>query len=454
MDLDREMRITGGSNILVAATGGPPGYSNLASTLLLQKFGIAKRGVGICVAAVEMAGLWYAASIAAAVPTFVVGGLILYFGYDMVKDWLVSTRKVYSKREWSVVLLIVVIAVFYSFLLAILAGLLIATILFAYSYANSPVVRQTTDLASFPSTTERQPADAQLLAELGRTVRIFRLQGFLFFWNVRTQVIKQIREAAKDSLGLKVVIIDFARVTEMDSASANTFKRIVAMSKTNQFSVIFSGLSDALTETLRRSGVNADGENKVTFAHDLDVSLAEAEATLLGFPAKSDTPPSLAKSYAKSIEEEQALRALFAEMTRRDHVQGEAIISAGEKANDVFFIQSGRAVVLRAQADGQVKRLRTMLPGAIVGDVGYSLGGLRTADVVAETATETLSISVQQIEHLARTKPALGGFVQPAPQPCTCRKGACCKPHDRARRLMFKPAWPKPCWLGTSKQQS
>ena len=155
LNLDREMRITGGTNILVAATGGPPGYTHLASTLLLQKFGITTRGVGSWVAAVELVGLWYAVSIAAALPTFVAGGLILYFGFDMVKDWLISTHKVYSRREWSVVLLIVVIAVFYSFLLAILAGLLIATILFAYSYANSPVVRQTTDLASLPSTTER-----------------------------------------------------------------------------------------------------------------------------------------------------------------------------------------------------------------------------------------------------------------------------------------------------------
>ncbi|NMD07917.1 MAG: SulP family inorganic anion transporter [Phyllobacteriaceae bacterium] len=114
LNLDREMRIAGGANMMVSAAGGPPGYTDLASTLLLQKFGITTRGVGFCVAAVEFVGLWYAVTIAMAVPTFVAGGLILYYGFDLVKDWLVSTRKVYSKREWSVVLLIVVIAVFYS----------------------------------------------------------------------------------------------------------------------------------------------------------------------------------------------------------------------------------------------------------------------------------------------------------------------------------------------------
>ena len=48
-----------------------------------------------------------------------------------------------------------------------------------------------------------------------------------------------------------------------------------------------------------------------------------------------------------------------------------------------------------------------MLPGAIVGDVGYSLGGKRTADVTAEIPTTTLSISNRQVEKLARTRPAL-----------------------------------------------
>ena len=68
---------------------------------------------------------------------------------------------------------------------------------------------------------------------------------------------------------------------------------------------------------------------------------------------------------------------------------------------------SGRAVVQRIQSDGQVKRLRTMLPGAIVGDVAYSLQGLRSADVTAETETTTLSISRTHVQRLARTKPEL-----------------------------------------------
>lgn len=406
LNLDREMRIAGGANVLVAATGGPPGYTDLASTLLLQKFGISTRGVGFCVAAVEMVGLWYAVTIAAAVPTFVAAGLILYYGFDMVKDWLISTRKVYSRREWGVVLLIVVIAVFYSFLLAILAGLLIATILFAYSYANSPVVRQSTDLASLPSTTERPPADARLLAERGRSVRIFRLQGFLFF-GTSEQVVSQIRNAAKDAAGLKVVIIDFARVTEMDSASANAFKRIVALTKSNGFSLILSGLNAGLIKTLTRVEVGPDQNEGVTFAHDLDISLERAETVLLGHDSDDNAGSTLAQRYAGPAADEAELDRLFAEMKRQDHAPGDHLIRAGQAADEVFFIESGRAVVRRVQTDGQVKRLRTMLPGAIVGDVAYSLGGVRTADVTAETATTTLSISSRQVEKLAKTKPAL-----------------------------------------------
>lgn len=406
MDLDREMRLAGGANVIAAGTGGPPGYTLLAFTLLMQKFGISSRAVGLLVAAIELAGLLYAATVAMTVPTFVAAGLILYYGFDMVKDWLVSTRKTYSPREWGVVVVIVLIAILYSFLVAIFAGLLIATMLFAYSYANSPVVRHTTDLARLPSTTERAPADAQRLAELGHTVRVFRLQGFLFFGTTE-QVMAQIRSASKEAGGLKAVIVDFSRVTEMDSASANTFKRAIALARADEVRFILSGLDERLAETLRRVGVEPGNGGSVSFATELDLALAEAEALLLGEAQGSGAVVLLSERYSSSTVTAAQAAQLFAEMRRQVHEAGSPIIKAGSKADEVLFVESGRAVVQMVGANGKVRRLRTMLAGAIIGDVAYSMGGLRTADVIAETKTVTLSISQKQVASLAKTKPAL-----------------------------------------------
>lgn len=409
LDLDREIRIAGGANVLVAGAGGPPGFTDLTSTLLMHKFGITARGAGLWVAAIEVVGLLFAATIAMTVPTFVAGGLILFYGFDLVKDWLFATRKTYSTREWGVVLAIVVIAVFYSFLVAILAGFLIATILFAYSYANSPVLRQTTDLASLPSTTERSSEDARRLAEAGRSVRIFRLQGFLFF-GTSEQVMSQVRCAAGEPGGLRAVIIDFARVTEMDSASANAFRRAVGLAKSAGFATVFSGLDPRLAETLRRVGVAPEPGGAVIFAPDLDRALEHAERLLLGDASAEGAERSLASRYATTPEDAGALARLFAGMSRKEHAPGSRIIAAGARAYEVYFIESGRAMVQRVTHDGSVRRLRTMLPGAIVGDVAYSLGGLRTADVTAETQTVTLSISADAVAKLAESQPELAAL--------------------------------------------
>ena len=408
LDVDREMRIAGSANLLVSGAGGPPGFSDLASTLLLKKFGITQRGAGICIAAIEGLGLLYAAQIVVIVPFFVTGGLILYYGADLVKDWLVSTRKTYSLREWSVVMTIVVISVFYSFLFAILAGFLIATILFAYSYANAPVVRNVTTLANLTSTTDRSATDAAQIMEMGSAVRIFQLQGFLFF-GTSEQVVNHIRNAAaavgKDKL--QVAIVDFARVTDLDSASANAFKRIATLARNREFSAVFCGLKPEPAETLRRVGLEANSDPHIMFVDDLDNALEQVENAMLGHDADASDVRPLAELFGTSPEKQRQLTALFAVMVRKQHAPRAHLITAGQNADEIFFVERGRAIVQRALPDGKVKRLRTMLAGAIVGEVAYCLGGKRTADVVAETETITLSITSKGLAKLAKDNPDL-----------------------------------------------
>ncbi len=406
IDVDREMKFAGVANVLAAGAAGPPGFAHLSLTLLLGKMKISSRGVGLTAAVIQIICLFFAAQIVAFVPTFVAAGLIIYYGLDLVNDWLVRTRKSFSTREWAVVLLIVIISVFYGFLLAILAGLLIATVLFAYSYANAPVVRKATTLAQLPSTTERAPKAAEKLKSIASAVRIFQLQGFLFF-GTSDQVVNQVRKTVSESGGLRMVIIDFSRVTEMDSASANAFKRIENLSRSAGFSSIFCGLSPALVATLKRADLVPSEERQIMFSNDLDLALEFAENTLLGEVAGDELPKSLAQHFATPGLPEHKLEQLFEAMKRIQFAAGETIIHAGTAADDVYFIESGRALVRRRMENGAAKRLRTMLPGAIVGDIAYSLRGKRTAEVVAETDTVTLSMSRSTADRLVRKSPEL-----------------------------------------------
>ncbi len=406
IDVDHELRSAGAANLLAGGTGGPPGFAHLTLTLLLDKMKVSGRGVGISVAIIQIVCLFFATQIAAIVPTFVAAGLILYYGIDLVNDWLVKTRKSFNMREWAVVLFIVVVSIFQGFLLAIFSGFLIATVLFAYSYANAPVVRNATTLAQLPSTTERSPEAMALLKQAASSVRIFQLQGFLFF-GTSDQVVGHIRKATKSGDGLRMVIIDFSRVTEMDSASANAFKRIENLARSADFIGIFSGMNPALIATFKRSGFAQGQVSMISFAQDLDRALEQAENTLLGQEAGAERSVSLAQHFATADLPALKLEQLFGTMQRIRFVAGETIIHSGTDSDDIYFIESGRAIVQRKLDRGVVKRLRTMLPGAIVGDIGFSLGGKRTADVVAETEMTTLSISRSTSARLAAKNPEL-----------------------------------------------
>ena len=183
-DADRELRVAGLVNAAGALAGAPPSNTGLAISMLAVKLGVRRRGAGMIAAATVLVALFFVEAIVAHVPRYVTGGLLLYFGINLLKEWLVDTRRRYSPREWWVVVAIVLMVAIQGFLTAIIAGFLIATVLFAWSYASVPVIRSQTSLDRLPSSHERGAADMELLSDFGSMVSVFRLQGFLFFGTV------------------------------------------------------------------------------------------------------------------------------------------------------------------------------------------------------------------------------------------------------------------------------
>jgi len=75
-----------------------------------------------------------------------------------------------------------------------------------------------------------------------------------------------------------------------------------------------------------------------------------------------------------------------------------------------MFVMSGRVQVLLSLggADTEAsKRLRTYGPGSIVGEMGFFSGEPRSADVVAEVATEVLCITRERHTDIENLHPGL-----------------------------------------------
>ena len=101
---------------------------------------------------------------------------------------------------------------------------------------------------------------------------------------------------------------------------------------------------------------------------------------------------------------------LIANMTKREMQPEEVLIRQGEDADDVFFVATGRVRVQITLPDGRVLRVRTMLGGAIVGEIAPYLHQSRTADVIVDASSEVFRLGADDLGRLEREDPELAAL--------------------------------------------
>jgi SulP family sulfate permease len=83
------------------------------------------------------------------------------------------------------------------------------------------------------------------------------------------------------------------------------------------------------------------------------------------------------------------------------------LIRQDTQPDDVFVLESGRLRVEMQTPEGRRMRLRTVLPGVVVGEVAMYTRAPRTADVVAEEPSVVLRLSQASIERVEAEEPEL-----------------------------------------------
>jgi SulP family sulfate permease len=134
----------------------------------------------------------------------------------------------------------------------------------------------------------------------------------------------------------------------------------------------------------------------VAFEPDLDRGLQRCEDALLlmaggvgdGAAAALDGLPPGIRPYLERMPVEEGAR----------------VIEQHEDPGDVFVLESGRLRVDVVTAEGAHLRVRTVLPGVVVGEVAMYTGGERTADVVPSVV---LRLSREATERIEAEDPAL-----------------------------------------------
>lgn len=408
IDVDAELRSTGIANVLSGAVGGPSGYVGLSMTILAQKAGVRGRAAGITTALALIVGIAAAGAIVFQVPVFLTAGFVLFLGIGLLEEWLVNTRRELPLVEWLIVLLILLSIALVGFLQGLAVGLMVSIGVFVFNYSRLPVVRLNTSGMEHRSSVDRSPAASRFLGGNGDAIEIIQLQGYLFFGSA-DRMVKYVarRHTARNRAPLRFLILDFRHVGGLDSSATTGFIKIKRMSEDNHVKVFFTHVSSEIEKTLRIAGLRFSPDGWMSLEADIDHALERAEEELLGDQHDPRVEAGLLAHLSTIAGPHPRMADLLAEMTQISLQPGDVVITAGDKADDVFFVARGRVRVEITLPSGRKLRLRTMTDGAIVGEIALYLKLERTADVIVEAPSEVFRLSAADLSRLERDDPEL-----------------------------------------------
>lgn len=412
IDLDRELRVAGLGNMAGGLGGGGMGYQDLGLTLLSQRIGGNSRVTGLVAAALCVVALVWGGPVLAFVPKPLFGALLLWIGANLLLDWAVMTQTQLKRNDYVVLLVILGAIIAFGPLIGIGLGLLVSLVMFALDYARVDIVRARLDGTCFHSSVERSAAARALLAKKGGQIRVYRLQGFVFFGTaarLRDEIEERIASAPKG--GIRHVLLDFSGVTGFDSSTMMTIIRFERLAFAHDFTLVLTGLKDEALDMLTRGGLTYGEGEPCHILPDLDRGMEWCEDHLLAKPPKPEAAAELMKELEAFFGSPAKAKAFAKHLERVDFAAGTPLVKRNSLANEIYFFESGHA---RAQADPEdpsTSRLRGFGPGAILGELAFFTGQRRSATVKATRDVRAWRLTRKALEAMEKAdKPLAAAF--------------------------------------------
>jgi SulP family sulfate permease len=409
VDLDHELRAIGAMNVATAAGAGLPGYQAVSLTLLATRLGAASRWVGLVVAALTLAALAFREVLFDVVPTVLLGSVLVWIGGDLIVTWLLRSYRRIGFWEYLVIVLIFLTIVGVSFLAGIIVGLAAAIILFAIQYGRVDVIRHEMSGTDYQSSVESSEHRRALLLDHGAAIFIVRLQGFLFFGTAdRLRRRVQERMTAAEPSPHPFVLIDFQRVTGLDSSTVLSFIRIGQIARRAGSVVVLTQVSEAARAAFIRGGLDDGPGSPFRFESDFQRGLKWCEDTLLAGVAPdfaNTRSRHLAVLLETVVDDAETAAAIASFCQRVDADPGTLLIEQGSPSEDIFFVESGQAAVEMTTIEGETLRLTSVGGGAVVGEVAFYTGEPRTASVVVEETMVAWRFSREDLRRLETSAP-------------------------------------------------
>jgi sulfate permease, SulP family len=412
VDLNRELRALGVGNLVCAMLGSLPGYHSLGVSLLSFRSGRLARAIGLTVGVMMAAILCFGGAAVAYVPKLVLGALLFYVGLDVFMGALLNVHLRRAWAEFAVAMLVFATVAFVGLLQGLAIGVTAGIVLFVVKYSQVDVVRRQTSAVEHHSKVVRSARSRSVLNELGDRVLVLELQGYIFF-GTSNLLVNRIRgrisgEGAAPPL---FVLLDFRRVTGIDSSVSLSLGKLIQYGRTHGFTLLATGLPLALRPPFERLAAGEQGSIRIF--SDLDHGLEYCEDQVLASATGTAAPPeaTLEQQLRQAGGSNGDIAALMRYVDRHTYAKGEPLICQGEASRDLFYIERGSVTIRLILHDGRQVRLRTMGAGTVVGEIAVYLQRPRCASVVADGETVAVRLTGEALASMHERDPGAAALL-------------------------------------------
>jgi SulP family sulfate permease len=409
----QELVSIGAANLVTPLLGGVAGSISLASTTTGYKAG-ARNSMALLVHGLAFLALVpVLGPLIGHMPRAVIAGLVFYAGIQLVDKWSVQVaRRVVTGRtiHWkgnaidlAVIVTVACVALSGQIVGAVLVGVAAAVVVFTLRMSRK-VIRREQYGDTLQSRRARETGDATILASHGRSILAIELEGPLFFASAETL---HNRVDAAIAEGVRHVVLDVSRVTELDSTGARILLQCDERLRAARCRLLVCG-ADArpgLAALMADHGISAALTGARLFP-DLDRALERCEDELLqerrGTAATEGEAPLEGFAIARGLTAE-GLQALRAAMSRREYEAGQVVFDHDDPGDALYVIARGSA---SAWIDGT--RLMTFSRGTFFGEMALLDRERRSASVTADGPLACHLLERARFEALCREHPEVG----------------------------------------------
>ena len=414
LEPNKELRISGLANILNALFGGILTLPSVSiSKLAFELHPSSNRIIGLTSVAFAVLMFYFGMNALAHLPKMVLGSLLVYIGLGFVTEWLVAGYRKFGALEYSVIPIILVVSVFVGFLQSILVGVVAAIILFVIKYSRIRVVRYEASGADLRSNLVRDIEQNQVLKEHGHQVRMFKLQGYLFFGtagSLYTRVMNFVTDP--ENFELKYVILDFSQVIGVDSSATLNFEKLTQRLSERSIYLITTSLKAEVLDILQRGGLDLDGNSFLIQHADLDQGMEWCENYILEQQStQAMSRRGIFERMGDVMRHSDKLPNLHKYLTKLEVKEGDVLTRIGEESTEVFFLESCTASAYIIDSHNIERRVSGAGRGAIYGEIGFFLGIPRTALVKADSTGEVYSLSSASLKEMEREDPEIASAI-------------------------------------------